>query len=333
MTAEHTPGLAPDAEARFEEYLAQVRGALAGVPDVSPAEIEADIREHVENELRAAARPVEPFVLEAVLTRLGPPTQWLPPGRPPVTAQVTAGFATLGQYLKARRRAAWQSVWRGPEDWRLAYLSFGTFALGVLAFPLFPLFLLVSYVLSRAGLAVAAERGIALDAGRKWLLYPPVVIVSLALVIAAIAVPVGIIVATVEGVSHADYLERWGRAGRPHQHVWNSRNTVPVGNATLAERYPDIVTRLDRWLGVFPGTRAVREVSAVAFFAAGVLLAWWGIVGCAAGTFPGFARGLVFPLAQRFPGRRAGWVGTACLVLLAVWAAVAYRLAEAAGLV
>ena len=120
MTAEHTLGLSPDAEARFEEYLAQVRRALAGVPDVSPAEIEADIREHVENELRAAARPVEPFVLEAVLTRLGPPTQWLPPGRPPVTAQVTAGFATLGQYLKARRRAAWESVWRGPEDWRLA---------------------------------------------------------------------------------------------------------------------------------------------------------------------------------------------------------------------
>ena len=39
----------PEAEARLVEYLRQVRAALSGSPDVSPDEIEADIREHVEN--------------------------------------------------------------------------------------------------------------------------------------------------------------------------------------------------------------------------------------------------------------------------------------------
>ena len=201
----------------------------------------------------------------------------------------------------------------------------------MLAFPLFPLFLLVSYVLSRAGLAVAAERGVALDAGRKWLLYPPVVLVSLALVTAVVAAPLVVTGVAVEEVGRADHRERWERAGRPGGNPW--RGGSPVNPRPQAERFPGVETRLDRLLATFPVSAAARDVVAVAFFAAGVLLAWWGVAGCVAGTFPGFARGLVFPLAQRFPGRRAGWVGTACLVLLAVWGAVAYRLAEAAGLV
>ncbi|HEX4608596.1 MAG TPA: hypothetical protein VH092_10370, partial [Urbifossiella sp.] len=290
MTTEHTLGLTPAAEARFDDYLDQVRRALAGAPDVSPGEIEADIREHVENELRAAARPVEPFVLEAVLRRLGPPTQWLPAGRPAAPA---APFTTLGQYLKVRWRAARAAVWRGPEDWRLAYLSFGTFALGVLAFPVFPLFLVLSYLLSRAGLAVAADRGVVLDAGRKWLLYPPVVLVSLGLGLVVAAAPLGIVAVTVEQTRQADHQERWELAGRPTANPW--RNAPRLAPRALAERFPDVVTRLDRVLGVFPGPAATREVLAVGFLAAGVMAAWWAVVGCAAGAFPGLARGLVLP--------------------------------------
>lgn len=334
MTAEHTMGLSPAAEARFDEYLTQMRRALLGVPDVSPAEIEADIREHVENELRGAARPVELFVLETVLRRLGPPTQWLPPGRVPVAAQVSAGFSTLGQYIRARFRAARDAVWRGPEDWRLAYLSFGVFALGVLAFPLFPLFLVVSYVLSRAGIAAAADKGVALDAGRKWLLYPPVVLVSLALVLAVVGTPVGIIGVTVEEAVRADRSERWERAGRPTQlSAWGRPTTVPLGDREVRAKYPEVETQLDRVLAALPGPVAAREVVAVAFFSAGVLLAWWALVGCVASACPRLARGLVFPIAQSFVTRRASWVGTACLLLLAAWGAVAYRVAEAAGLV
>jgi hypothetical protein len=331
MTAEHTMGLSPAAEARFEEYLTQMRRALLGVPDVSPAEIEADIREHVENELRGAARPVEPLVLETVLRRLGPPTQWLPPGRVPVTAQVSAGFSTLGQYIRARFRAARDAVWRGPEDWRLAYLSFGVFAVGILSVPFFPLFLVISYFLSRAGIATAADKGIALDAGRKWLLYPPVVLVSLALVLAVIAAPVGVIIPVVDEIGDVDRIERWELAGRPT--VNSVRNGTPLRGRALADQYPHIETRLDRVLAAFPGFGPTRVVAAVGFFSAGVLLAWWALVGCLASACPRLARGLVFPLAQSFITRRASWVGTACLLLLAAWGAVAYRIAEAAGLV
>ncbi|HYH68641.1 MAG TPA: hypothetical protein VD866_28370 [Urbifossiella sp.] len=333
MTAEHTLGLTAAAEARLDEYLAQVRRALLGVPDVNSAEIEADIREHVENELRGAARPVELLVLEVVLRRLGPPTQWLPPGRVPVTAHVGAAAVTLGQFLKSRFCAARAAIWRGPEDWRLAYLSFGTFAFGIIAFPLFPLFLIVSYVLSRAGIACATDRGVTLDGGRKWLLYPPVVIVSLSLAIAFIAAPIGISVAIVSETSEVDDYERWVAAGKPMVlSSWGRPTNVRMPDRQVREKFPEVQTRLDRLLAAFPGSPVMQDVFAVGFVAGGVLSAWWGVLGCVCGSFPGLVRGLIFPFHGVFSGRRAGWVGTACLLLLAVWGAAAYRLAEAGGL-
>ena len=48
----------PDAQIRLANYLQQVRSALAGSSDINPDEIEADIREHVENELHDAPQPV-----------------------------------------------------------------------------------------------------------------------------------------------------------------------------------------------------------------------------------------------------------------------------------
>ncbi|MFO0798372.1 MAG: hypothetical protein U0804_12925 [Gemmataceae bacterium] len=334
MTAEHTLGLSAAAEARLDDYLAQVRRALLGVPDVNSAEIEADIREHVENELRGAARPVELLVLEVVLRRLGPPTQWLPPGRVPVTAQVGAAAVTFGQFVKSRFSAARTAIWRGPEDWRLPYLSFGVFAVGVLAFPLFPLCLVVSYILSRAGIACAADKGTALDGGRKWLLYPPVVLVSVTVIASVVALPIGIIIGTVDEVHNADMYERWNAAGRPTVlSSWGRPTQVRMPDREVREKFPEVRTKLDGVLAAFPGESPVREVLGVSFVAAGVLAAWWGVLGCVCGSFPGLVRGLVYPFHGLFSGRRAGWVGTAGLVLLAVWAAAAYRLAEAAGLV
>lgn len=334
MTAESTLGLTAAAEARLDEYLAQVRRALLGVPDVNSAEIEADIREHVENELRGAVRPVEQLVLEVVLRRLGPPTQWLPPGRVPVTAQVGAAAMTFGQFLKARFRAAREAIWRGPEDWRLAYLSFGVFAFGVIAFPLFPLCLVVSYFLSRAGVAVAADKGVTLDVGRKWLLYPPVVLVSLVLTLGVVTAPIGMIIGTVDEARSADAFERWHLAGEPTTvSSWGRPTTMRMSDREVRAKFPEVRTKLDGLLAAFPVPPALREVAAVGFLSVGVLSAWWGVLGLVAGAVPWLVRGLFFPLHGVFCGRRAGWLGTAALVLLAVWAAAAYRLAEAVGLI
>jgi hypothetical protein len=75
------------------------------------------------------------------------------------------------------------------HDWRLAYLAFGLFALGLIAFPLFPAFLLAAYIAARADVSLARERGETLGA-RRWLIYPPMVIVSLALFLTLASWPI-----------------------------------------------------------------------------------------------------------------------------------------------
>src|SRR4051812_31196166 len=132
----------PDAEARLEEYLRHVRAVLAAAPDVDPAEVEADVREHIDAEFADRRRPVGVAELEPVLARLGPPEEWAG-GRPPgLKDRLAGGFrAARGWFRLAVRRVA-SALWHGPEDWRLAYLTFGLFALGLLVLPLFPALLI-----------------------------------------------------------------------------------------------------------------------------------------------------------------------------------------------
>jgi hypothetical protein len=311
--------LTPDAEIRLEEYLGQVRAALAGAPDVSPDEVEADIREHVENELRHRPRPVARPELEAVLARLGPPTQWLPAGR-----AVPPAFGGLRQYVGARWRAAREAVWRGPEDWRLPYLTLGVFALSI---SVFPPFLLVSYFLGRAGIAVAREKDIELGAARKWMLYPPVVLISAKLLIAIALLPpilaTGIIASETES---ADRYERWELAGRP-------RDTSASDPARrLIARHPNVVTTLDRILAPFPGNRDVRDALGVLFLGTGMLALWLTGIGLTAGRFPCTVQSAFVPLCNGFGGKTARRVGLVSLMIFAVWCGVGSRLLQDAGL-
>ena len=107
-------------------------GGAGRSPDVNPDEIEADIREHVENELHP--RPVPRGCLEAVLEKARSAGQWgaVDPDVLPRTGELRL---PLGRPPAPRSG----SVWNGPEDWRLAYLSFGVFAVGVLTIFVFPL--------------------------------------------------------------------------------------------------------------------------------------------------------------------------------------------------
>jgi hypothetical protein len=317
----------PDAEARLAEYLRQVRAALAGSADVNADEIEADICEHVENEFRLATRPVPRTELEAVLARLGPPSQWLPSGR----AEPPARGPSLGEYLGNRWRAAREAVWRGPEDWRLAYLTLATFAVGLVTFVI-PVFLLVSYILGRAGLALAREKGIELGASRKWLLYPPVVLVSVALLLAVAVWPVALGVATgaeVEGAYHR--VQSFDRQDREPL----SPREVRGGGDRQAwkERVARQVEEDRQLLAAIPVHPAWAATVAALFVVVGAVSLWWAVLGFVGASCPRAVRAVFVPLCDRFEPRHGWRLGVPSLLMFAIWTGFAHRFASEAGLI
>lgn len=318
--------LSAPAAARLEEYLVQVRAALSGAADVSPDDIEADIRDHVGSELRAAPRPVALAALESVLTKLGPPSQWGAAPDPTVFRRVGH---LLREHLRDARVAAaagarrvGRTLWNGPEDWRLAYLSFGLFALGVLTFfVLFPVTLVVSYVLSRAGLAHARERGIELGAGRKWLLYPPVVLVSAALLIAVVMWPLAL-----GGVVFEQVEQARGRLSRLHApHPLESDDLR--ANAPIWREYPRLQSdrKLVAAVGVEPD---FAPVVAGLFVGAGALLLWWTIIGALGSHFPSAVRAVFCPLCDRFDRPHGTRLGLISFFLLIAWIGTAIRVLD-----
>ena len=94
--------------------------ALMGSPSVDLADVERDIRDHIDAALAGQAAPVEAVVLDNVLQSLGKPSQWLPEAeaawyrRPPSTWPAASN----------RRYSGSVSAFAGrPERYRLAYLS------------------------------------------------------------------------------------------------------------------------------------------------------------------------------------------------------------------
>ncbi len=111
--------LSESAKKSLEDYLRQARAYLRGSKSLDANEVEQNIAEHIENELEGAAEPVSCDVLDAVLKKLGSPQQWIPEEELPWWRKII---------LRLRS---------GPEDWRLAYLSFGLLILGFLILPSF----------------------------------------------------------------------------------------------------------------------------------------------------------------------------------------------------
>jgi len=146
----------------LDRYLKQIRACLRGCRTVDANEVERNIMEHVEGEFEGATATVSFEELDAVLKRLGSARQWVP-----------------DEELPWWRRAILQ-LRTGPEDWRLAYISFGLLLLGFLFFIHSPLFVAVaagSFIISRAALSVAGDRD---ELGaQKWLIYPSLILVYL----------------------------------------------------------------------------------------------------------------------------------------------------------
>ena len=151
--------LSLNAQKSFDDYLNQVKVYLKGAKSVDAEEIQQQISEHIENELIGSAEPVSSDTLDEVLKKLGSPQQWVPEEE-------------LSWWKKFALR-----VRTGPEDWRLAYISFGLLLLGFLLPPAFILLVPASYLVSRAALSFS-NYDLQVKA-QKWLIYPSMIIVTL----------------------------------------------------------------------------------------------------------------------------------------------------------
>jgi hypothetical protein len=183
--------LTPTAQSRLDAYFQELRRVLSGSRSVDPADVERDVRDHIDAALVGSAPPIEASALDAVLHKLGSPTQWLRDAEP------RAGRISPAESLADLKHMFLQVAAQlagGPESYRLAYLSFLIFVAGwflalVGGGRVGPLSLAVpiSFVFSRAALSLfTAQR---LTGGQKWLLYPSLLFVYGLLIVMILMIP------------------------------------------------------------------------------------------------------------------------------------------------
>jgi hypothetical protein len=158
MTADTLSGgkLSDAARQALERYVRELRILLQGSPTIDPAEVEAEVRSHIDQELADAPAPVSSERLDAILARLGSPTQWVP-------------IDELPWWRRALIRLR-----MGPQSDRWALAVFIMWALGLLLVPAYGIGLLLifaSFLFARAVLAMSEEVGSQLM-WRRWLVYP-----------------------------------------------------------------------------------------------------------------------------------------------------------------
>ena len=93
MTADAITGkLSETARQILERYLWELRISLQGCRSVDPAEVEADVKQHIDQELADQPAPVSGDQLDEVLRKLGSPWQWVPAEE--LSVQMFAGLPT-----------------------------------------------------------------------------------------------------------------------------------------------------------------------------------------------------------------------------------------------
>jgi hypothetical protein len=162
--------LSESAKKCLDRYLQQVRTYLRGCKTVDAGEVERNVIEHIESEFASATAAVSFEDFDTVLQKLGSPQQWIPEEELPWWRKIIFRLRS------------------GPEDWRLAYLSFGLLVCGFLLPWMLPVLVPASFIVSRAALAATDYR---VDKGQKWLLYPPLMIVYFFLAAAILLLPLG----------------------------------------------------------------------------------------------------------------------------------------------
>jgi hypothetical protein len=323
----------PSAESRLNDYLTQVRQALFAHPDVSPDEVEADVREHIDTEFAGLNRPVTLGELEAVLARLGPPTQWANAG---AVTQAGAGvppFDWKGFAAAVRRRTlgVFATLWRGPEDWRLPYI---TFALTLLAPLTFGVSLVVAFFFGRAAIELAKEKGTPLGA-RRWLVYPAILAIIFPLLAAILFVPPVLAGVSVAEVTHTAY--RWekmnwqtevtvleetpppAKGERPAPAKW-TKVKAPIPEAERAS-HEKVLT----YVRQMPGSGDFQEVAFVAFAFVGGLAAWWTILGLVMWAVPKWVTTIFHPLFDGYDYLHGVRMAACCGVATLIWVGFASR--------
>ncbi len=149
--------LSDSAKKCLDKYLQQVRTYLRGCKTVDTDEVERNVMEHIESEFESATAAVSFEELDIVLQRLGSPRQWIPEEELPWWRKTIFRLRT------------------GPEDWRLAYISFGLLILGFVILPSFVVLLPASFFVARAALSETADPNELKS--QKWLIYPSLIIV------------------------------------------------------------------------------------------------------------------------------------------------------------
>lgn len=153
--------LTPSARQRLDDYLRRLRHSLRRASPAEADDVEQSVREHIEVALARVPAPVGSEQLVEVLDRLGAPDRWVPPDDRSIVQRV---FQQVSDRLRS-----------GPDEWRLAYLTFGLFLLALILMPVGIGFLLMiaSFFASRAYLDWMEAKQEA-PGPRRWLVYPPI---------------------------------------------------------------------------------------------------------------------------------------------------------------
>ncbi len=178
-------GLTPEARDRVERYVRMARASLRGSA-VDSTEIEADLRAHIGDALTALPSPASAAAVDTVLDRLGHPHQWADAAGLPVWRRII------------------NTLMAGPEDWRLAYLSFGFLVLGLVTLPFGGVVLIAgAYFLARANIAFLTERDVPVGV-RGWLLYPALAAATAPVILVPLIAPV--VASASWGIDDAGFL-------------------------------------------------------------------------------------------------------------------------------
>jgi hypothetical protein len=164
----------PEAQRLRDEYFRRIRGYVSVVGGTTVEDVLGEVQGHLDQELQGVSQPVSGECLSAVLKRLGEPSSWV-------------CLDDLPWWRRGVLRAGF-----GPENWRLAYVTFALFVVGILGGMIFGWlwwapFLAVSFVTARAAM-ISVVLPASMPLGQKWLIYPTLIAVYILLAVVVLAI-------------------------------------------------------------------------------------------------------------------------------------------------